>query len=166
VVVWRPMDVYFGVGQLDALTTYKKLSGTFDLARYSVAVAELKQKIACVKNEIKPLKWRKRSLSHSTTVDDDKRIEARRILSVRQSKVWRKTGFSLLMKNLKLLRNVPVVMEMFPCIVDCAVNVGLKQTSEQWVAFLEENGDLSSNTSLRTGLDELLQPITLQFHNE
>lgn len=160
VVIWRPMDVYVGVSQLDALMTYRKFSGTFDLTQHPVVVAQLKQKIAHVENEVKPLKWRKRSLSADAEVGDGKRIEDKRALSVKQSKVWKETGFSLLMKDLKLLENVSAVMGMFPCIIDCAVNVGLKQTSKQWIAFLKENGDLSSNVSLQTDFDGLLQSAT------
>ena len=39
------------------------------------------------------------------------------------------------------------------------MNVGLKQTSEQWIAFLKENGDLSSNISLKTSYNVPLQSI-------
>jgi hypothetical protein len=53
---------------------------------------------------------------------------------------------------------------MYPCIIDYAVNIGLESESEQWSAFLKNNGSLTSDVDLKTifkGIVEALQ----QLHN-
>jgi len=35
------------------------------------------------------------------------------------------------------------------------VNIGLKETSEQWIDFLQNNGNLSSNVRLTTPFDDI-----------
>ena len=77
-------------------------------------------------------------------------------MSAKQNDVRREAGFPVLMRNLGLLENVAAVMDLYPCVVDYAVNVGLKETSEQWIAFLRGNGSLSSNVSLRTEFDDVV----------
>jgi hypothetical protein len=56
----------------------------------------------------------------------------------------------LLARKLKLLENAVAVADLHPCIVDYAVNIGLKETSSQWVTFLNTNGNLSENLNLKT----------------
>lgn len=163
VVIWRPLDTYFGVGQLDALLRFRQFSGTFDLSQYSTAVAELEKKIADIEGKINWLVTAQKQAQNDGGLSKEAKAEKGKLLSVRQTRTRRARGFTLLKSNLKLLENVETVMHLFPCIVDYAVNVGLKATSEQWIKFLKENGDLSSNVRLRTDLDLLAQTIQPGF---
>jgi len=155
VVVWRPRDVYLGIGQLNALMILRKLSGTFDFSQYERVKASLRGKAAEVQSAIDELEVQKKQLCANSGGRREEQIQNLKSLSMRQNEVRREANFSELMRNLGLLENVAAVMDLYPCIVDYAVNVGLKETSEQWIAFLRSNGSLSSNISLRTRFDNI-----------
>lgn len=156
VVVWRPRDVYFGVGQLEALMLFRKLSGTFDFSRYAQVAADLRTKAAEVQHTIDELEEKKKQFCVGSGTRSKEQIENLKALSIKQNEVRRTANFSVLTRNLGLLENVVAVMELYPCIVDYAVNLGLKETSEQWIAFLRRNGNLSSNISLKTRFDDIV----------
>ncbi|MBN1245162.1 bacillithiol biosynthesis BshC [Candidatus Bathyarchaeota archaeon] len=156
VVVWRPRDVYFGVGQLEALMLFRKLSGTFDFSQYAQVEAGLQEKAAAVQRAIDELEEKKKQFCMGSGARSEEQIQNLKALSMKQSEVRRAANFSLLARNLGLLENIAAVMNLYPCIVDYAVNVGLKETSEQWVAYLRRNGPLSSNISLQTRFDNVL----------
>jgi hypothetical protein len=61
-----------------------------------------------------------------------------------------------MVRDLKLLENIEAVMSLHSCMVDYAVNIGSKATSEQWIAFLQENGSFSSNVVLKTGFEDFM----------
>jgi len=163
VVVWRPRDVYFGVGQLDALMTFRDLSGTFDFSQYARVEAELREKVAKVQSKIDELEVQKKQVCASSGGRTEEQIQSLKVLSAKQNEVRRGANLSMLARNLGLLANVAAIMNLYPCIVDYAVNVGLKETSEQWIAFLREKGSLSSNVNLRTTFDKVLTSATSGF---
>jgi len=153
VVVWRPQDVYLGVGQLDALMVYRKLSGTFDFSQYERIKDILQRKIKEAQREIEEIEEQKKQLFAASKRSREEQIQNLKSLSIRQNEVRRDANFSVLVRNLRLLENVDAVMGLHPCIVDYVVNVGLKETSEQWIAFLQSNGNLCSNIGLRSRFD-------------
>jgi hypothetical protein len=159
VVVWRPRDVYFGVGQLDALMMFKRLSGIFDFSQCPMVEAGLKKSVSDVEKEIEALELKKKEIMAGSEGRGEGLFQSLKALSNRQNKIRRAADYPLLVRRLELLKNVAAVMRLYPCVVDYAVNVGLKETSEQWIAFLEEKGDLSSHVNLRTGFDAVLQRI-------
>ncbi len=156
VVVWRPRDVYFGVGQLEALMLFRKLSGTFDFSQYTQVEAGLREKAAEVQHVLDELEEKKKQFCVGSGARSREQIENLKALSMKQSAVRREVNFSMLTRNLGLLENVVAVMDLYPCIVDYAVNVGLNETSEQWIAFLRRNGSLSSNINLSTRFDDVV----------
>ena len=162
VVVWRPKDVYLGIGQLDALMVFRKLSGTFDFSQYAQVEATLKEKVAEVKRAINELEKQKQLCMDSVGIKEEQ-IQNIKALSKRQNEVRQEADFSVLVRNLGLLENVATVMDLYPCIVDYAVNVGLRETSEQWAVFLQVNGSLSSNVSLRTRFDDMVAYLNPRF---
>lgn len=155
VVVWRPKDVYSGVGQLEALMIFRKISGTFDFARYPQIEDNWRKKVVEVQSKIDEIEKEKKLLCASSGERKEEQIRALKVLSAKQAEVRRAADFSVLMRNLGLLENVATAMNLHPCIVDYAVNVGLRETSEQWIAFLQDSNSLSSNVSLRTVFDNL-----------
>jgi len=62
VAVWRPRDVYLGVGQMEAFITFKKLSGSFDFSKYSQAENSFREKVLAVQNKIDELEAQKKQL--------------------------------------------------------------------------------------------------------
>jgi hypothetical protein len=154
VVVWRPKDVYNGIGQLSALISFKRLSGTSDLNQYPKVDTEFSDKIAEVEKILKDLELQKPKVIADFKITKEERINALKDLARKQNEVRKKTDYPVLIRNHKLLKNVAAVVNLHPCIVDYAVNIGLKQTSEQWVTFLERNNDLLSDINLETIFDE------------
>ena len=153
VVVWRPRDIYYGIGQLAALFTFKNLSGTLDFSDYETVKAGLKDKLANVMREIEALELKKKELAEDVTERKEEVISMMRTLSAQQNQTRRDSNFSLLSRNLKLLENIEKVMSLYPCIVDYAVNIGLEKTSEQWIGYLKKNGNLLSDVCLKTDFE-------------
>ena len=51
-----------------------------------------------------------------------------------------------------------IVSSLIPSIIDYAVNIGLKETSDQWVRHLSEKGSLETDVfleSVLTGFEKL-----------
>ena len=162
VAIWRPKDVYLGIGQLDALITFKRLSGTFDLLQYRNARMKLKERIAHIDRRIGELESEKEQLCKSAVAKEE--IVAKlKSLSARQNEIRKETGFSVLSRELKLLDNTAAVMNLHPSVIDYAINIGLKATSEQWKTFLEKSGDFSSNLHLKTVLEDSVKGFALSF---
>jgi hypothetical protein len=153
IVIWRPKDVYFGVGQLEALMMFRRLSSSFDFSQFPAIKAALEDKITNIQEHIDGLEHRKKELAKNMHVKKDT-IERMKVLSSEQNKIRKEANFSLLVRDLKLLENIDAVMSLHFCMVDYAMNVGLKATSEQWLAFLEENGSFSSDVTLKTGFQD------------
>jgi len=103
----------------------------------------------------------KRELTKNDTSKEEV-IRELKILSGEQAEIRKRAKFSVLVRKLKLLENVKSVMRMYPSIIDFAVNVGLKETGEQWIRFLETNGSLSSDLSLRTNLDGFVAALKMR----
>jgi hypothetical protein len=159
VVVWRPKDVYHGASQVEALLTYAKFSNTLDFSKYPEILADFKRKVSEIKEKIVKLELRKQSLLVDKTVSKEDKTEKVKAISLGQTMIRKETHFSILVRELKLLENINAVMRLHPCIIDYAVNVGLKPTSEQWITFINENGNLLSDVHLKTIFDELFHLI-------
>lgn len=159
IVVWRPKDVYLGVGQFEALLRYSKVSKTLDFSKYPEVLTNFRSKVSEVKEKIVKLELRKQSLLADETISKNDKTEKVKAISLGQTMIRKETNFPVLVRELKLLENVDVIMRLHPCVIDYAVNVGLRPTSEQWIAFLKENGNLLSDVPLKTGFDELFNLI-------
>jgi hypothetical protein len=152
--VWRPHDRYVGIGQLEASLKLKQMCTDLDVDDLSDAVEVLKSKIdeaqKCIGNlEACMSKFEEKLLDKP---DDMKLIEDLRKFSLSQTEVKRVTKLSVVHRKLKILENVPVVLNLFPSIIDYAVNVGLKETSDQWVQYLNEQRSLASVVQMKSVL--------------
>jgi hypothetical protein len=116
----------------------------------------LEGEVAKIQEDIEALELQKKQLGN-VRAEKMENIERMRALSDRQIGIRRRTGYSLMVRNLKLLANVAEVMRLHPCIVDYAINFGLKGVSDQWKVFLNESRDLSSDTKLKTDVDDWLR---------
>ena len=159
VVVWRPKDIYLGIGQLNALICFKRISGISDFSQYEEIEAEYKSKVCKIDEKIREIELQKANVLANSKMNKRERIQNLKDLAGKQDQLRRATQYSVLMHNVRLLENVRFVMNLYPCIVDYAVNIGLKETSERWITFLRENGNLSADIKLKTKYDDVLQYI-------
>lgn len=140
--VWRPRDKYFGVAQLQALLQFKEISGSFDVKLVENLLARLREKALTLSKE---LENSRKGCAHSNRVVDRKVREERKEMTKRLGELRR---------NARLLEKIPAALEIIPSIIDYAVNVGLKETSNQWIAFLESGSSLFSDVELQSVFDD------------
>jgi hypothetical protein len=74
-------------------------------------------------------------------------------ISITRTKYVRSSKLSVYNRELKVLNNVLTTLNIIPSIIDYAVNVGLQETSNQWLQHLKKNGDLSKDLYLNAVLD-------------
>jgi hypothetical protein len=159
VVVWRPKDIYNGIGQLSAMISFKRFSGTSDLNQYPKVDAEFQEKIIEVEKILQDLELQKQKTRADFKITQEEKIKALKDLANKQNELRKTTNYSVLMYNQKLLKNIAAVVDLHPCIVDYAVNIGLNQTSKQWISFLEKKNDLLSDINLATIFDDAIKCI-------
>ena len=152
--VWRPRDTYVGIGQLEASLKLKTMCADLGVSDLSGAVDVLKSRIAEARTCLDRLEAsKKRTMEklweHRARAQLKEQIKR---VSLSQTEIKRSSNLSVIYRKLKILENVPVVLNLIPSIIDYAVNVGLKETSDQWVRYLCENGSLSSDVNLESVL--------------
>ena len=148
--VWRPRDRYAGIGQMEASLKLKEMCADLGASNLSGAVDVLKSRIAWAQKCLDNLEASKNKVMEKLgNYPDDERLKESIIkISLSQTEVKKSSNLSVIYRKLKILENIPVVLNMIPSIIDYAVNVGLKETSDQWVRYLCENGSLSSDVNL------------------
>jgi len=166
VAIWRPRDVYLGLAQLEAMMTYRRLTGTFDLSQHPTAVAQLTEKISASRKQVEDLQSLGKTIPANDEMNEKERNQQVNWISARKRKTIRETGLPLMIRKLNLLKNVAIIKDQYPCIVDYAVNIGLRSTSEQWITHLKKGGDFSSSVRLETGLDKAIQAAMPELHKK
>ncbi len=155
--VWRPHDRYVGIGQLEASLKLKSMCSDLGVVDLSGAVDVLKSRIAWVQQCLDNLEASKNTLMEKLGdyPDDDRLKEAIIKISLSQTEVKKSSNLSVVYRKLKILENVPVVLDLIPSIIDYAVNVGLRETSDQWLRYLSENRSLGSDVNLESALNQV-----------
>jgi hypothetical protein len=161
VVIWRSHDRYLGLGQLEALLTLRKLTGSYDPGRCKAASAALRRELATIQQHINELEIRKKEITDSTG-ERGQKISGIKDLARQQDMIRRETDSAMLARRLGLLENSKRVVALYPCIIDHAVNLGPRNVSEQWEASLKTVGDLGSDIIFRTKMDQQLSQLGLQ----
>jgi hypothetical protein len=156
VVVWRPHDIYRGVGQLAASMIFEELSRKRPTSDYDSTLRELKEKVEDVQREIDQLETEKKRTLGDPCLNSEDRVEKLKALSLKQARVRKLADYTVLARRLGLIENVGSVMNSHPCIIDYAVNVGLKTVAQQWIRFLSESNDISADVRLVSELDGVL----------
>jgi len=154
VTVWRPHDEYLGVGQIEALLELKRICRGLGAQDLSTAEDLLESRICEIRASLDKLEEaKKRVLARlrGHPKDAELKEEIKRI-SISQSKIKRSSNLSVISRELKILESISTVLHLIPSIIDYAVNVGLKETSNQWIRHLNENGSLSSDVHLESVL--------------
>lgn len=156
--VWRPHDCYKGIGQIEALQEYKRIAGSFNVEGHAEALDILRSRIAEIRRDIDRLEESKKKIVEKLRLGEGNETrlkEKLREISITQGRIKGSSKLSVLVRDLKILENIPFVLNLIPSIIDYAVNVGLKETSDQWIEYLR-NGDLSSDARLQGVLDDLM----------
>jgi len=157
--VWRPRDRYVGIGQMEALLELKRMYTDLGVSDPSGAMDVLKSRIAEAQKCLDNLEASKGRIMEKLRghPEDEKLKEEIKRISLNQTEVKRSSNLSVINHELKILENVPVVLNLIPSIIDYAVNVGLRETSDQWVQCLSENGSLSSDVHLEPVLNRIMR---------
>jgi hypothetical protein len=154
--IWRPRDYYLGLGQVEALLTLRKITGSISLHEYEVTKATLQKRLATAQHLIDELETRKKQVT-ATAAKANERISEMKTLAEQQHTLRRENDTAMLARYLGLLTNAERISNLFPCAVDYAVNIGLRNVSEQWERFLQSTGDLASDIVLGTQMDSVSQ---------
>ena len=163
VAIWRPKDVYSGIGQLAALSIFESLADNRDFSKYETVKTQLESEVMAVRREIDGLEQQKQNLVKEIETDKEKKINQIKALSAEQNRIRREHNYSILSNNLKLAENIETVLKLHPCVVDYAVNIGLKETSEQWISHLTRDGNLLSNVRLNTRFEKNIPENKVQI---
>lgn len=163
IAVWRPHDRYLGIGQVEAKIELRQLCKEFSAPDVSTASDFLKSRISGIRGRLDKLEASKKSLAEKLgdRPNDEKLIEKMRKISIRQTEINRSSNLSVLARKLQVLENASVVLDLMPSIIDYAVNVGLRKTSDQWIEHLGKNTNLSADVPLESVLDGIaeLKPV-------
>lgn len=160
VAIWRPRDVYIGISQLEAMLEYKRITGHFDIEKLNDEMERLKSRIRDIYDRID--KERGDILRIEKQLKEkliDKKAFHRNIKDIlnRIDKIKRHSNLLSLAHDLVILENIPRVLNLIPSIIDYAINIGLKETSDQWVAFLNKKGCLQSDVIMKSVFDPIVR---------
>ncbi len=72
------------------------------------------------------------------------------------NKIKKTSDISILNHNLIKINNFSKVVNLIPSIIDYAINIGLKETSQQWINLLLHDESLTSNIYMKSILDDYI----------
>jgi hypothetical protein len=153
VAFWRPQDKYSGIGQMQAMMEFKRITGNNDISRLSEDIFRIKSQINLVDEKLHGLKERINEIVRSVN-SENKNIFREKIkeISMERTKTKKISNYSVMKRNVKILENVPKALDLIPSIIDYAINIGLSETSRQWINFLLIHGCFSTDVSLKSVL--------------
>ncbi|MDH5771130.1 MAG: hypothetical protein OEZ25_07585, partial [Candidatus Bathyarchaeota archaeon] len=153
-VVWRPRDRYLGVGQIEALLELKRICKDLGARDVSVAKDLLESRVGEIRERLEEFEASKKRVVEGLRErpDDGELKEEIKRISMSQTRFMKDSNLSVVSRELKILENVSAVLDLIPSILDYAVNVGLRETSDQWMRHLGEDGSLSSDVRLESVL--------------
>lgn len=158
IAIWRPRDKYSGVAQIEALMESKRICKNFDAPDLLVAKALLDSRVDEIHERIGRLEDLKNRLGERLKEhpNDEELKKGLEDASKTRTRLIRSSNLSVLNHESKILENVSTVLSLMPSIIDYAVNIGLKQTSDQWKQHLIRDGNLSSDINLKSILNQSL----------
>jgi hypothetical protein len=156
VVVWRPHDEYLGLGQIEALLELREVCVDLGARDISGAKHSLVSKISAVYESLDRIEKSKRRLIEELrkSPNDLELQERLRSVSISQTEMCRSSHLSLLHHTLKMVENVLSISNLMPSVIDYAVNIGVKETSEEWIRHLSEKDSLESDVWLESVLSK------------
>jgi hypothetical protein len=154
IVVWRPCDKYLGVGQAEALLQLRTICRKFNAQDASTAKNLLEARISQIQNQLGELEMLKNETAQELKKhpNDERLSRKMKEVSVKRTDVVKFSQLSVVSHELRTLDNASKIPYLMSTVIDYAVNVGLKETSTQWVRYLNEIGDFASAVRLETVL--------------
>jgi hypothetical protein len=165
IAIWRPNDRYLGLAQLEALLVLRHILGTPQWRQSDQPEIALRKRLAKIQGEIEELESCKKKVADSE-LDHSQRAEKIKALAKQQNALRRDNHLALIARQLGLIQNAKRALDLHPCMVDYAINIGLRSVLEQWEEFLNSVGDLRSDINMKTNLDEQLPSLLLQSYRE
>jgi hypothetical protein len=152
VVVWRPLDKYLGVGQMEALLELRSVCDKLGAQSLDDAHAILNGRLGEIHSLLDSYDVKKKRLDERLKLnpDDYELKEELREISISKTKAQRTSGLSTVAHELKIMENIANTLHLMPSLLDYAINIGLKETSIQWLKHLSENGSLLSDVQLHS----------------
>jgi hypothetical protein len=152
IAIWRPHDKYAGVGQVEALLELKQVCDDLGAQNLFEAKDILISQISKTHERLNAIEATKKSLIEKLgkSPNDQELKERLRSVSMSQTETCRSSHLSVVHHELKIIENVLTVSSLTPSIIDYAMNVGLKETSKQWIQHLSEKGSLQSDICLES----------------
>jgi hypothetical protein len=149
---WRPHDRYLGLGQLEALLEYNRICRYLDSNDYPAAKDMLRRLIFEANDRVSKIQESKKKAIEAwkkSPADELLKEEVNMILKA-ETKMRKNSNISSLSSDLVSLGKIPRTLDLIPSIIDYATCIGLKETSDQWLSFLNNNGDLRSDVTLES----------------
>ncbi len=164
VSIWRPRDIYGGIGQLDALLELLRIRADYNLendvmtCNPNVLSSELDDLLLDIDRVLSSLDQLKASIS-SRKVDGFK--ETIGIIVQIQRQLKARLDRSKIARDRSITSNVTKALGVIPSILDYTINIGTKKTAAQWLDALQSNRPFTTNVPLVTNAssDELLGVI-------
>jgi hypothetical protein len=156
VAVWRPRDRYAGVGQVEALLEVRRVCDDLGARNLSEAEGLLLSRISTIRERLNEIEASKKSVvDEMKRRPDDKELKEKlRSVSASRTEACRLSRLSVVHSELRIIRNALAVSGLMPSVIDYAVNIGLKETSDQWIRHLGEKGSLESDVCLESVLNK------------
>ena len=130
VMVWPSKDIYYGIGQAEALKIIN-LEKESDVNEY---LKLLNQKNFEYENKMKPLLEEKERKKNENEAMPPQLI---------QNIYDLKNGQRDIRQQIKVIEKVKNAIDMRPCFIDYAVNFGVRDTERQWYTNLLKNDNLA-----------------------
>ncbi|MGZ4911988.1 MAG: hypothetical protein ACXV5B_02560 [Halobacteriota archaeon] len=164
VSMWRPRDIYGGIGQLDAILELLRIQVDYNLANgktcdINVLSNELNGLLSDIDQALSSLDRLKADIA-SRKVDGFKETIGVIVQIQRQLKV--QLDRSKVARDRSIMNNSTKTLRVIPSILDYSINIGLKETAAQWLDTLQSNRPFEADVSLTTNAssDELFGAVT------
>jgi len=159
VSIWRPKDVYGGVGQLDAILELLRIQFQYNLAKDAkcdpaIVRDELDDIIADIDGVICALDNLKSAVANRKLHGFKERIAT--IVSM-QNELKTQFERNQIARDRSIASNTRKTLNVIPSIVDYAINIGMTSTCAQWSQALSRHISFDADVPLRTNtsMDEL-----------
>jgi hypothetical protein len=148
---WRPHDRYLGIGQLEAILESQRILKQYKVQSLSAASDHIKEGITKKNTEIAINDQKKQALIENLRTNNGEQNEIlAAIKDVAAISARLKGECNLLNLELTLINNISTIDALYPSIIDYAINIGLPETSEQWIHHLISNQSLTADVLMKS----------------
>ncbi|MCW4039892.1 MAG: hypothetical protein NWE83_03955 [Candidatus Bathyarchaeota archaeon] len=152
---WRPHDHYLGIGQLEAQLEGKRLREQYNESSLSGASHHIKDVITNKNAEITIHDQKKQGLIEKLRTEKGQKQEVlASIKEVAALSTRLKRECNLLNLELTIINNISTIDSLYPSIIDYAINIGLPETSIQWINHLVHNQSLTADVYMKSLWEE------------